>query len=149
MSLGASTRIRSHSARDTNAARPVRLFVTNLKTAAPWPGVESARAHVALDAARLAIQSLAQIEGHRRILIYVSNGYIDFDQVRFRRDRPELTMTLLGQTSSSPHLIHATSPALQRVTPSLTKSHLVEPRRHREWHGRICCWIWIFPKIGT
>ncbi len=48
-------------------------------------------AHVALDAAHLPIQSLAQIEGHRRILIYVSNGYIDFDQVRFRRDRPELT----------------------------------------------------------
>jgi hypothetical protein len=53
------------------------------------------RAHVALDAAHLAIRTLALIEGHRRILIYVSNGYIDFDQVRFRRDRPELTYDAL------------------------------------------------------
>jgi hypothetical protein len=48
------------------------------------------RAEVALDAAYRAIRALERIEGHRRVLLFVSNGYVNFDQVRVQRDRPEL-----------------------------------------------------------
>ena len=49
------------------------------------------RANLALGAAHRAVATLARTNAARKILLYVSNGYVDFERVRATTDRPELT----------------------------------------------------------
>ena len=79
------------------------------------------RTRIALDAAHRAIRTLEAIQRYRRVLIYVSNGYLNLDQSRLMPDRGDLAY----EAMRSEVAIYALDP--RGFIGPTTEAQLIEP----------------------
>ena len=80
------------------------------------------RQRVALDAAHRAIRTLEAIQRYRRVLIYVSNGYLNLDQSRLMPDRADLAYEAMRSEVG----IYALDPR-GFIGPKAREPRLIEP----------------------